>query len=485
MAPRAATRAAAVLGLALALPARAGAHIGSPDVFFEGQAGPYSVLVRIQPPDVVPGTAAIEVSTEPGVHRVAVRPLYFQTGRDGAPRADEAPPLAGTPGRFRGQLWLMEFGSSSVDLALEGDRGSGHVVVPVPALATARRGMDRGLGAVLLALGLTLVAGAVAIVRAAAVDAVEDGAGGRRPRRVVLAAVAVIALALAAGYRWWGAVDRQYLRHMYRPPRLAASVRPGGAGGVLSLRVQHAGWREADAAAFVPDHGKLMHLFLVRDAHDVFAHLHPASADAESFESGLPPVPAGRYRLLADVVREDGLAETLTTDVTLAPDRAGALPGPVDPDDAWHVGAAQGGSTARLEDGSTMTWEAAPPLVAGSPASLRFTVSAPGGGPAELEPYMGMLGHAAVLKDDASVFIHLHPSGTVAVAAQEVFARRMGREAAVDHSAHAAAASRVSFPYAFPRPGRYRIWVQVRRAGRVLTGVFNSAVAPGPAAVVQ
>jgi hypothetical protein len=34
----------------------------------------------------------------------------------------------------------------------------------------------------------------------------------------------------------------------------------------------------------------------------------------------------------------------------------------------------------------------------------------------------------------------------------------------------------VSFPYGFPKPGTYRIFVQMKRAGRIVTGVFSANV---------
>jgi hypothetical protein len=36
--------------------------------------------------------------------------------------------------------------------------------------------------------------------------------------------------------------------------------------------------------------------------------------------------------------------------------------------------------------------------------------------------------------------------------------------------------SEVSFPYAFPKAGRYRIIVQMKRAGKIQTGAFDADI---------
>jgi hypothetical protein len=66
----------ALAGLAIALPSPVAAHIGSPDVFLDGQAGPYRVFVTIRPPYAIPGVADVEVlTTSDDVREVRIVPL--------------------------------------------------------------------------------------------------------------------------------------------------------------------------------------------------------------------------------------------------------------------------------------------------------------------------------------------------------------------------------------------------------------------------
>ena len=67
---------AALMLSLLALFAPLSAHVGSPDVFVDGQAGPYRILVTVRPPYAIPGVAEVEVMTRDGdVDDVQIVPL--------------------------------------------------------------------------------------------------------------------------------------------------------------------------------------------------------------------------------------------------------------------------------------------------------------------------------------------------------------------------------------------------------------------------
>jgi hypothetical protein len=472
------------------------AHVGSPDVFFSGKAGPYDVRVVVRPPEVVPGIARVTIRTLVDVERVSIRPVFWRAGSKGAPSADETRKLEGAARTFEGSLWLMARGAYTVDVIVEGSQGTASVLVPVASVATGRLPMSSGLAAILALLGVVLCAGLVNIVYKSAGESLEPvGAAGdpsraRRARRVAAISVPVVALALLGGARWWNAVDNDYEATMYRPSPLRLALE----GSTLRVQLSDTVWQPGRGpSALVADHGKLMHLFLVRsDDARAFAHLHPRALDSGAvpgFSTSLPPMPAGEYYVFGDVVHETGFERTLVATL--------ALPAPnavtwraADPDDAWFVGDASRENSVTLADGSRMQLELVPggTIEAGGDQTIRVTVTDARGQPARLEPYLGMAAHAVVMRVDGSVYVHLHPMGTVTSAAREVFAARdrgdtteAGRVRVEDHSAHVAVADTMpattEFPYAFPRDGSYRVFVQVKRDGRILTAGFAVTVA--------
>lgn len=505
------------------------AHIGSPNIIFEGQAGAYPVRVVVSPPEVVPGLAEISVRVLAGnVERVTALPAHGSTGLAGAPPPDEAKPVRGATNLYSAELWFMVSGSYSVHVDIFGDQGKGAVVVPVTSVATRPVEMPRYMQIILLALGALLYLKVVTIIGTAARESVlEPGAVPTRRqiwrgRITMVVFAALFAGVIYGGKMWWDAVDRDYRSNrLYRPIPLDTAVEIRDDLHVLKLNLLgDDGERRYRWTPIVPDHGKLMHLFMVREPElSAFAHLHPLQHGSNQFEVLLPPLPQGRYQLYADVTHESGSSQTLTAMVEV-PNIKGNFPmavpvavngndpicaAPVssmlvtngslafDPDDSWHLSmegapAVNTTTNSRLGNGYSLVWKNDGALREGEEASLRFELRGPDGQPAPLQHYVGMLGHAAVRRKDGSVFAHLHPVGTFSMAAQEVMARREQRfngSITVTNGAYAAHSAGitpptgvVTFPYQFPRAGAYRLWVQVRSEGRVLTGVFDTEVQP-------
>jgi hypothetical protein len=474
------------------------AHVGSPDTFFGGKAGPYDVRVSVRLPGVIPGRAQVTVRvegvTDPKSHRVTVRAGQWNVGLSGAPPAEAAAPVPGDPALYAAELWFMTASSYQLAVAVDGPAGQGAVVIPVLALATVERSMPPWLGGVLAALGIFLFAGLLTIIGTAVRESVlppgvEPDRVRRRRARIGIAITGILAaLALWGGNVWWSAEAASYSRSvLYRPFDAVASIAREGDRQTLTLGIRDPRWNgEPNAAnrynALMPDHGKLMHLFMVREPSlDAMAHLHPIARTPAGldFDADVPRLPAGRYRVYADIVHESGYAQTMVSSVELA-GVSSAAPAPTDPDDSWFTGAATpDAATAVFElgDGSRLVWwRGDAPLAAGVERDLRFAVQDRTGADVAVEPYMGMAAHLAVASRDGSVFAHLHPSGSISMAAMQRFA---GADAADPHAGHAMPLdSRVAIPYAFPKAGAYRLFVQVKRSGQVMTGAFDVDVRP-------
>jgi len=473
------------------------AHVGSPDVYFEGDAGPYRLYVTVRVPQVIPGIAEIEVrSASNDVQKIEIVPMRLSgAGSNFPPTPDVAERSKQDPQFFTGKLWLMEFGALKVRVDAEGSKGKGELSVPVPAFAQKNLPMEKSLGGLLFVLMLLLAVSLVFIAGAAAregnLEAGQEPSAARKGRaRLVMAAASVVVLGiLFLGNAWWGAEARNYSRGIsYFKPPLAETELENGNRLVIRAKGQEPAWSQrVKMEELLPDHNHLMHLFLVSTpGMERMWHLHPERA-GETFVEDLPNLPAGHYEVFADIVDKNGFPWTLVGQVDLPQVNGKALAGD---DSAWS-GAPFGNRTAEhesnvapLADGGSLVWERpSSPVVANTALDLKFKVLDKDGKPAkDVEPYMGMAGHAEILGADLSVFAHIHPAGSVSMAALEL-ANSSGEAAASAEGSMPGMAMptgpldpEVSFPYGFPKSGDYRIFVQIKRAGQVETGVFDISV---------
>ncbi len=570
------------------------AHVGSPDVAMEGMAGPYHLLVSIKPPDVIPGTATITLFIENGSGMsVYTRPIYFYSGKRGAPSADLIQPVTGQPGQFKGIVWLMDDGSSSVEISINGSLGKGEMVVPVVAISTAEKKLPIAttysliiLGSFLFILMITLIGASVAEGITPKNEALP--AKRKRSRIIAFGVTALLSsLVLYGGNAWWEGSAKDYRRFMFKPMHAAYHVeQKDGAHELLMTIDTFQARRRFWLPYLITDHGKIMHLFVMRlPAMDAFAHLHPVRLNTDSFLTRLPPLPKGKYLAFADIVYNSGFTETLKDTFDVAENLSDSVH-TMDPDDAYAFAlpdnlvnnpfrgdnnsfvCGKPGAGVKMKDGSTMAMDVMNPdlsesgqdpkkeeeqireqnqagiqsLETGQLYTLHFSVFDSNKQPAKLDPYMGMMGHAAIVRNDGNVYVHLHPVGTYSMAAQsnlldrmsqpeneyhfpaeapfrdsidrlvkslkamteqqrnDFLMKEMNRYGAMNTVLNTAitdtikggkpggelktgptmpgmeSGNTVSFPYTFPQPGLYRIWVQVKRNGQVLTAAFDRTV---------
>ena len=492
----------------LSVAAPCSAHVGSPDVYFQGQAGPYPITVTVRTPGVIPGIAVIEVrAADPGVQRIHAVPLYILgPGSKYPPVPDLLMRSKDDPQFFSGHMWLMSSGSWQIQLYADGPRGSGATSVPVPAAARGTLPMPRALAALLVALMILIVVALISIFGAARREGslepcqAPSAKNLRGARTAMGVTAAVLMLALAGGNPWWDQTASAHSRRMiYSAPALRVSLQPDS---TLQLHVGDSKWHssrpDAVNADLTPDHGYLMHLFLIRTPGlDRFYHLHPRQVAGPDFVDDLPSLPAGHYQVFADIVRSSGFPDTMVSEIDL-PDVSGK---PLAGDDSETVApplsnVAGTSASETFPDGYRMVWERdASPLVANRLVLLRYRLEARDGEPAaDVEPFLGMAGHMEIVRSDRSVFAHIHPDGTVSMAALSMAEQSLNSGEALPAASAASQPpspmamsmsmsgsgsplpATVTFPYGFPKPGAYRLFVQMRHSGRIVTGVFDCDV---------
>ena len=183
-------------------------------------------------------------------------------------------------------------------------------------------------------------------------------------------------------------------------------------------------------------HGEQSHLILVRRDLTRFQHLHPELDDDGTWHADVTLPDPGAYRAFVDV-SAGGPPTTLGFDL-LAPGVADAAPRP----DSSRRATAGDYEVELLADGVT----------AGDDVTLPFEVRRAGTPVSNLDPYLDALGHLVALREGDLAYLHVHPEETNPED------------------------GRVAFGARFPTRGRYRLFLQVKPEGELITAQFDVRV---------
>jgi hypothetical protein len=213
----------------------------------------------------------------------------------------------------------------------------------------------------------------------------------------------------------------------------------------------------AQVRDFAVIHDKLFHLFVISRDLEEFAHIHPEQHGDGSFtiEHTLPK--AGHYKLYADFLPMGGGAQitgvpfaTVGVDTDLVSSRARLTP------DVF----------TKTVDGVKVEVVNERALILGGEEVdfiFRFTDAKTDMPIADLEKYLGAFGHLVVLSEDMTEYVHAHPR----------------EETQPDLNAPERGGPEVLFDALLPKPGRYRMWLQFQRHGKLSTVMFTFG-APRP-----
>ncbi len=183
-------------------------------------------------------------------------------------------------------------------------------------------------------------------------------------------------------------------------------------------------------------HEKMLHLIIVRDGLDRFAHIHPDVGPSGSITATFTFPTAGRYLLYADYQPTGGGPSVAMAELT--------VPGDPPPKPALVPDA-----PGRVAGDGLVADIGVANAAAGRTATITFALSDAAGKPvADLQPYLGAMGHLVVLGADGTPYVHSHP---------------------LEGWSPGAA---VAFETHFPAPGLYKGWGQFRRRDTVLTVPF-------------
>jgi hypothetical protein len=232
-------------------------------------------------------------------------------------------------------------------------------------------------------------------------------------------------------------------KHKPRPARYQVEISSvpktpkAGERAEIQITIRDREGPGAVVATFERMHEKLLHLVIVRSDLSYFAHEHPEIMPDGTFRLNYVFSAGGEYRLFAECAPRNAGAQVIMTKLRVS----GKTPARFDiakltRAQVWQTGEVR----ISLQNGSAPI----PPRKM-VPLGFSLTDASTGAPIRDLESYLGAQAHLILIHQNGETFVHSHPGESDGA---------------------------LPFLARFPKPGRYRGWLQFQRNGVVVTSAF-------------
>ena len=504
--PRAVRRAALIAVFAILFsfaaigPAAADTPSSGGDVQIAQTLGNRELTFILRRVTAVPGPLRVDVITHAGTASGTL--TLTVTPATGTPAAHASLLLGAAPGSYGTTLPIN--GAGAWELAV----GDGQRTARIPFVVTAQATSppDYAVYGGFLAAGVLLIVSVVVAARARSVRWAMVPMSGVIAGLAVAITGAILSASLplppqpgiqldptASNATDPYAITQPLIPDYSRPPAMLSIPGPAPVAGqpadlTLDLSDGATGLPVDD---LVVHDSALIHLLIVGPSGQLW-HLHPIRIAPGEFQVHLTLPQTGHYAVSAELERRGGGVQLVRSasgvDVTSGPSGAPA-PSPVP--------LVSGQAAERTVSGTPVSLSATL-----APAGAATTIVATFGNTADLQPWLGMLGHLIVAGpiprqaadigaavQSAPVWAHAHSLGDLAPSGDMagmpgMSGMSMGDsgsamtgmdglmpvngDSAVDETV-AAYGPDISFTFTFPEPGSYRIWIQAERDFTILT----------------
>lgn len=211
-------------------------------------------------------------------------------------------------------------------------------------------------------------------------------------------------------------------------------------------------------------HEMPLHLLMVSKDLSWYAHEHPALQPDGTFTFTWTFPAGGEYTLFHDFTPKDVGMQVVP--VTLKVD--GALVAP--------VALKADNDKPKTVDGYTVALDTGGPVKTGGATHMAYTISKDGKPVADLQPYLGAMGHLVIISQDLKEFVHSHPHEGDEHAAGGHDDKGKGEHG---HTGDKKGGPKVDFEAHFKAAGLYKGWAQFQHNGKVITVPYTFNVAKG------